>query len=75
MIRTTPDAFIGLEDPTPEEWSRWHGEMLEDATDSGWASIDGMVARSEPRGLSAAVATRGLARGPTSSGAQCTGVH
>ena len=30
MIRTTADAFIGLEDPTPEEWARWHAEMLEE---------------------------------------------
>ncbi len=29
MIRETPDAFVGLEDATPEEWSRWHDEMLE----------------------------------------------
>ncbi|HEX4513018.1 MAG TPA: formylglycine-generating enzyme family protein [Polyangiaceae bacterium] len=29
MIRETLDAFVGLEDATPEEWSRWHAEMLE----------------------------------------------
>jgi hypothetical protein len=29
MIRETPDALVGLEDATPEEWSRWHAEMLE----------------------------------------------
>lgn len=30
MIRSTADAFIGLESPTEEEWSRWHAEMLEE---------------------------------------------
>ena len=24
----TKDAYLGLEDPTPEEWARWHEEML-----------------------------------------------
>ena len=30
MIRSTADAFIGLEDATPEAWSRWHAEMLDE---------------------------------------------
>ncbi|MGH7294537.1 MAG: SUMF1/EgtB/PvdO family nonheme iron enzyme, partial [Polyangiaceae bacterium] len=27
-IRTTPDAYVGLDDPTAEQWSRWHEAML-----------------------------------------------
>lgn len=30
LVRTTPDAYIGLDDPSAEEWSAWHRAMLED---------------------------------------------
>jgi len=40
VITTTRDAFIGLENPTPEEWSRWHAEMLEERSR---ANIDSAV--------------------------------
>jgi formylglycine-generating enzyme required for sulfatase activity len=28
--RTTGDAYVGLDDPTPEEWSAWHRAMLDE---------------------------------------------
>jgi formylglycine-generating enzyme required for sulfatase activity len=29
-VRATPDAYIGLEDPSVEEWEAWHRAMLEE---------------------------------------------
>lgn len=29
-IRTTPDAYVGLDAPTPERWAAWHRAMLEE---------------------------------------------
>src|SRR5688572_18335503 len=32
LVRTTPtrDAYLGLDDPTPEEWDAWHRAMLDE---------------------------------------------
>jgi hypothetical protein len=30
LVRTTRDAYVGLEDPTWEEWSAWHRAMLDE---------------------------------------------
>jgi len=29
-LRATPDAYVGLEDPTPAAWERWHRAMLDE---------------------------------------------
>ncbi len=29
-MRTTPDAYVGLDNPSPEEWDAWHRAMLEE---------------------------------------------
>jgi formylglycine-generating enzyme required for sulfatase activity len=29
-VRSTPDAYLGLDDATPEEWDAWHRAMLEE---------------------------------------------
>ena len=28
LVRTTPDAYLGLDHPTAEEWAAWHRAML-----------------------------------------------
>lgn len=30
LVRTTSDAYLGLDNPTAEEWDAWHGAMLEE---------------------------------------------
>ncbi len=30
LIRSTTDAYLGLEDPTSEEWERWYEAMLKE---------------------------------------------
>ena len=30
LVRRTEDAYLGLEDPTDEEWRAWHAAMLEE---------------------------------------------
>jgi gamma-glutamyl hercynylcysteine S-oxide synthase len=30
LLRTTPDAYVGLDDPSAEEWNAWHRAMLEE---------------------------------------------
>jgi iron(II)-dependent oxidoreductase len=29
-VRATPDAYVGLDDATPEQWARWHRAMLDE---------------------------------------------
>jgi hypothetical protein len=47
VIATTADAFIGLENSTPEEWSRWHAEMLEERARANIPPYDASTAWSD----------------------------
>jgi hypothetical protein len=38
VVRTTRDAYVGLDDPTQEEWEAWHRAMLEERLTQ--ASVD-----------------------------------
>ena len=29
-LRTTTDAYVGLDNPTQDEWAAWHRAMLEE---------------------------------------------
>jgi hypothetical protein len=48
LVRATRDAYVGLDDPTPEEWDAWHRAMLEErASVLARAKID-LVAYDDP---------------------------
>jgi len=47
VIQSTADAFIGLENPTHEEWSRWHEEMLAERARTNLPAYDDSTAWSD----------------------------
>lgn len=41
LVRSTPDAYLGLDNPTAAEWSAWHRAMLEErAAELARAGLD-----------------------------------
>src|SRR5262245_57552197 len=34
IVRATRDAYVGLDDPTPEAWAAWHRAMLDERADT-----------------------------------------
>jgi hypothetical protein len=44
LIRSTPDAYVGLDDPSAEAWSEWHRAMLDErAAVRARAKLDGAL--------------------------------
>ena len=44
MIRSTPDAYVGLDDAPPGAWEAWHRAMLEErAAVRARAGLDGAL--------------------------------
>jgi hypothetical protein len=44
LVRATPDAYVGLDDSSPEAWNEWHRAMLEErAAVRARAGLDGAL--------------------------------
>lgn len=44
LVRSTPDAYVGLDDASPEAWAEWHRAMLDDrAAVRTRAGLDGAL--------------------------------
>ena len=44
LVRTTPDAYVGLDDASPAQWDEWHRAMLDERAEvRARAGLDGSL--------------------------------